>query len=168
MARIERRTLLFLSAGALIAAGGRPQTARAQAVDPILLTVHGVGRLQVMRLADLDALPQQKFTTSTIWTTTETEFSGPALVEVLELSGLLGQPLRLKAANDYSIQLPPQMIETMAPIVATRINGQTFGLRDRGPLWLVFPYDADSRFRTERTFAASIWQLTDIRADDAP
>ena len=54
------------------------------------------------------------------------------------------------------------MVETATPIIATRINGQAFDLRDRGPLWLVFPYDVDSRFRTEKIFAASIWQLTHI------
>lgn len=168
MVRLERRALFCLFAGGLMVAALGPQAARAQTTEAVLLTLHGSDGPQGLRLADLDALPQQRFTTSTIWTTAPTEFSGPALADVLALSGLGGGPLRLRAANNYSILLDPSMIEAAAPIVATRLNGQTFGLRDRGPLWLVFPYDADSRFRTEHTFAASIWQLTDILTDAAP
>lgn len=147
---------------------GRYGAVQADTTAPVLLTVHGDLKKQAFTLADLDALPQQQFTTSTIWTTEPTAFSGPALSDVTASSGLSTKVLTLRPTNNYSITVNSSMLEENAPIVATRINGKTFSLRERGPLWVVLPYDAHSRYRSEYTFAASIWQLTDIFADQAP
>lgn len=156
--------ILLICAGDL----GIRNHASADTLEPVLLKVAGGVGQHSFSLADLDALPQHQFATTTNWTVGLTEFSGPALADVLAASGVPTETLRLLAANNYSIQLEPSMIEATVPIVATRINGETFGLRDRGPLWLVYPYDGDPRFRTESMFAASIWQLTDISSDVAP
>ena len=32
-------------------------------------------------------------------------------------------------------------------------------LRDKGPLWVVFPYDASEEFRRDEIYAQSIWQV---------
>lgn len=165
----KRRTLKTLLAfGFMAALPGQYRAVQANTADSVLLTLHGGLKKQAFTLADLDALPQQDFTTSTIWTTEPTRFSGPSLSAVMETSGLIAEVLTLRAANDYSITMNTSMLEENAPIVATRINGKTFGLRERGPLWVVFPYDAASRYRSEHTFASSIWQLTDVLADQTP
>jgi len=33
------------------------------------------------------------------------------------------------------------------------------GLREKGPLWVIYPYDSDAKFRTEVIYSRSIWQL---------
>ena len=169
MDRLKRSTVLGLAGSALLPLlPGGTGAAFADPAGVVLLSVHSPGGVQGLSLADLDALTQHRFTTSTIWTTGEIEFSGPALSDVLASSGLGTEGLRLRAANDYSITLNPAMLEAAAPIIATRINGKLFTLRERGPLWLVFPYDAHARFRTEQVFAASIWQMTDIHTGGTP
>lgn len=112
----------------------------------------------------LSALPQISFTTSTLWTEGEIEFSGPALLDVLDAAGLSGdwEAIRLTALNDYSVTMERSLIEPMAPIVANRMNGTPFSVRDKGPLWVMFPFDQDIRFRSESYFALSIWQLSRI------
>ena len=35
-------------------------------------------------------------------------------------------------------------------------------LRDKGPLWLVYPYDADTAYQSEVIYARSVWQLDRI------
>lgn len=166
---LKRSTALAFGSFALltILLGGTTP-ARSDAAQAVLLTVNLPGGAQGLSLADLDSFEQHSFTTSTIWTTGLMEFSGPALTDVVASTGAGTAGLRLRAANDYSITLNPSVLEADAPIIATRINGQTFTLRERGPLWLVFPYDAHARFRTEQIFAASIWQLTDIDVRPAP
>lgn len=159
-------TLLFVLFG-LISVMGQ-SGARAETDDVVVLKVGGSEGEQSFSLAELDALPQHHFTTTTVWTSGMVEFSGPALIDVLTASGAASGALLLRASNDYSIILEPSMVEESVPIVATRMDGQTFDLRNRGPLWLVFPYDSDPRFRTESTFAASIWQLTGIFPYVAP
>ncbi|MEE4295919.1 MAG: hypothetical protein V2J20_04800 [Wenzhouxiangella sp.] len=56
-----------------------------------------------------------------------------------------------------------EKIEKTVPIVTTQIDGAPYSVRQKGPLWIVFPYDQDPRYRTEAVYALSIWQLTDVR-----
>jgi hypothetical protein len=57
-------------------------------------------------------------------------------------------------------------IEKTVPIVASKIDGAPFSLREKGPLWVVFPYDQDPRYRTEAIYALSIWQLTEVHVSE--
>lgn len=132
--------------------------------ETILLTVSGAveGGMQTYDDAALLALPQIEFETETIWTEGVQRFSGPSLADVLEAAGAGPGDLTLRAINDYTVAMPRAVVEAGAPIVANRIGGEPFSRRDKGPLWIVFPYDADPRFRSESVYAYSVWQLTDI------
>lgn len=111
----------------------------------------------------LESLPQQVFETSTPWTEGVIGFSGPSLATVLDHLGVPpGRSIVARAANDYRVIFEPRHIEPAAPIIATRMNGAAFSLRDRGPLWVVFPYDASDAYRTEETISLSIWQVIDL------
>jgi len=33
-------------------------------------------------------------------------------------------------------------------------------VREKGPLWIVFPYDESSEFRTDYVYSQSVWQLS--------
>ena len=132
--------------------------------DRLALTVHDE-EVRVLDAAALDALPQHSFVTTTQWTEGEVTFSGPALSDVLAVLDVdtAETPVTLVAANRYMVEISPHLIEEQVPIVATHLNGCRFGLRDLGPLWVVFPYDADPRYRTEDVYAASIWQLVEVQ-----
>ncbi|MBY4893888.1 oxidoreductase [Rhodobacteraceae bacterium N5(2021)] len=112
--------------------------------------------------SDLSALPQMEFETTTQWTTGSLRFSGPLLSDLLDFYGAGSGDLRLTAINDYSVDLSRDLVTPEAPIVANRINGEPFSRRDKGPFWVVYPYDRAVEFRTEQTFAASVWQLSQI------
>lgn len=60
------------------------------------------------------------------------------------------------------MKIPREVVEETLPIVAVLRDGERFGVRDKGPLWIIFPYDAEPRFRNEQIFAYSIWQLVSI------
>ena len=132
--------------------------------DETLLTLDGAveGGSRNFTDADLMALPQVTFDTATIWTEGVLRFSGPSLASVLEAAGAGAGDLTLRAINDYVVSMPRAGVESAAPIVANRIDGAPFSRRDKGPLWIVFPYDSDERFRSETVFAYSVWQLAGI------
>lgn len=135
--------------------------------DTSLTLTRGGVTVETLSLADLDGLEQQSFRTTTQWTDGTIEFSGPALADVLarlDLS-LAETSVRLVAANRYSVVLSPEVVAADTPILATRRDGCTFGLREMGPLWVVFPYDLDKKFRTEQVYAVSIWQLVEIQIE---
>lgn len=109
--------------------------------------------------AELMALPQQSFETATIWTEGVIAFSGPTLKSVIDYAGVALGDVELYAINDYNVVLPIEKIGDSAPIIANRINGEPFSVRDKGPLWIVFPYDDGAEYNTEEYFALSVWQL---------
>ena len=134
----------------------------------LIVDAHGdPSKTRAFADADLMALPQIEFSTSTIWTNSKVSYSGPSLAAVLEVSGAPDGALRMTAVNDYKVDMPRAQVEPNAPIIANRINGAPFSIREKGPLWLMFPFDSDERFQTEEVYSFSIWQLTGIQVINA-
>mmetsp|Transcript_401 Transcript_401/g.1165 ORF Transcript_401/g.1165 Transcript_401/m.1165 type:complete len:136 (-) Transcript_401:626-1033(-) len=119
-----------------------------------------------LSLAALDALEQVTFTTTTIWTDGAVTFSGVPLKSVLAQVNGNATAVEMIALNDYKVAMPLAQIEDSAPIIATRMNGETMSVRDKGPYWVVFPYDLDPKYQTETIYAYSIWQLNRLKVVD--
>ena len=117
------------------------------------------GQSHVLSHAQLEEMEQIEFSTSSIWTDDINQYSGVSLEKLLERVGAKGTVLRMIALNDYSIEMPVEDLEEDAPIVATRMNGETMSVRDKGPYWVIFPFDASPQYRTETHYARSVWQL---------
>ena len=70
-----------------------------------------------------------------------------------------GDALKATAINDYAVEIPREdWIET-GPIVAFLNNGEQMSIRDKGPLWVIYPYDSNPAYQTEVIYSRSIWQL---------
>lgn len=169
--RVRGDSGLQLSRRALmVAAGYGAVGAVLVAVSPaaaaqILLQVDASavgGKGGAFDLAALDALPQRSFRTKTPWTSAADVYSGPSLQAILAASGVRSGRLKASAANDYSITMPVHDVDQTAPIVATRIDGKTFSLRDKGPLWILYPFDTEPKYRGEVNNSRCVWQLTKI------
>lgn len=162
---MRRRKFLQLAGTSTLLAASAGQVR----ADDTRLVVDAKGNGSLMRFTDADlmALPQIAFTTSTIWTDATVQFSGPSLESVLAAAGAADGDIRMTAINDYKVDMPRAWVEPAAPIIATRIDGAPFGIREKGPLWLVFPFDSDDRFQTEEVYSFSIWQLTQIQITKA-
>ncbi len=136
----------------------------------ILLTVYGhiqktnVGDTAQFDLAMLDALGRIEFETNTIWTDGSVTFTGVPLSALLDTLGVTSGTLKATAVNDYIIEIPVADVEPDAPIIAHHMNGEQMARRDKGPLWIVYPYDRDEKYQTEVTYSRSIWQLDRIEA----
>jgi len=114
----------------------------------------------VLDIDALNALEQIEFTTSTIWFEGEAEFSGPSLSDVLQEIGRTGTSLEMTALNDYSVTMPVSEIGDQYPIVALRMNGKPMPVREKGPYWVMYPFDSFDEFQNETVYSRSIWQLT--------
>lgn len=131
---------------------------------PVILTVTGqiertnVGNEAQFDLAMLDSLSQGKFTSTTIWTEGPIEFEGVWLSAILEAVGGKGATIRATALNDYSVDLPIEDAVEGSALLALRMNGVEMSPRDKGPVWVVYPYDSEDKFRSEVIFARSVWQ----------
>lgn len=146
--------------GLTIAAGSvSPSAAQAE----VLLTVETSDNTTVTySREDLAALPRVSFKTSTIWTEGVKEFSGVPLKSILTASGITEGSVRAVAVNDYLVEIPVGDLEDNYPIIADQIDGKSFSRREKGPIWVVFPYDKAASYRTEENFGRSIWQLVKL------
>lgn len=124
----------------------------------------GAGAARTVRLdeAMLRFLPSEAFSTSTIWTEGVQHFRGVRLRTLMDCLGIRDGVLTLTAKNEYLVEIPMAELRGDGALVAYERNGRPMETRDKGPLWLVYPYDADPAFRTETIYAQSIWQLDRI------
>jgi len=113
-------------------------------------------------LESLTALGLTTIETETIWTEGVQKFEGVALSTLIELAGVETGTLRATAINDYTVEIPVEDGVVDGPIVAVFANGEKMSVRDKGPLWIVYPYDASSDYRSEVIYSRSIWQLDRI------
>ena len=110
----------------------------------------------------LQNLPSHSFVTSTIWTDGDQTFEGVELSVIAELVGFDGDTLSASAVNDYSIDIPATDAQPGRALIAFKRNGQPMSLRDKGPLWIVYPFDSSPDFQSETIYSRSIWQLNRI------
>ena len=79
------------------------------------------------------------------------------------VAGVPEQPDRgLVQINDYAVEIPSDDWVEGGPIVAYLNNDEPMSVREKGPLWVVYPYDSDAAYQTEVTYSRSIWQLDRI------
>lgn len=107
----------------------------------------------------LRAIGEVTIETSTIWTEGRQVFTGVPLAALLDALGVTEGILRATAVNDYSALIPVSDAVEGGPILAYELNGAPMSLRDKGPLWVVYPYDANPDYQSEVTYSRSIWQL---------
>ena len=159
---------LRCAVAALMFSQAMPAGALAE-MTPGELTVGRAGAAPVvLDLEAIDALPQSSFETATIWTDEVQSFSGVPVALLLEHAGLADaigrqdRTLQLVALNDYRVEIPLDEVTMEVPIVATRIDERTVSIRDKGPYWLIYPFDDDARYRSEEIYKRSIWQLAQM------
>ncbi|WP_158021035.1 oxidoreductase [Chromobacterium sphagni] len=138
--------------------------------DPVILTVSGSiakltnkkSRIYEFRESDLRALKQHSIVTKTSWTP-ESTFSGPLIDDVLKTVGASGSRVKLFALNDYAYTLNRDELEKYNVILARSINNKRLEIKDRGPLWLMYPLpDMPAAERGPLLDAKLIWQVNRI------
>ncbi len=112
----------------------------------------------------LEALDNTTIETSTIWTEGDHVFQGVSLAVLAEELGIEGTALRATAINDYTVEIPLSDAVVGGAIVAYMMDGKPMSVRDKGPLWVIYPYDSNADYRSEVVYSRSIWQLDRIEA----
>lgn len=169
--------LAFLLSLLLAFSAGASAQALPQPTGPVILTVTGAiergnardaqGRIVAhFDQAMLEALGQSGFTTSTPWHKGVVRFDGVPGKAVMEAvmakrSGIA----QAVALNDYASSVPVEDFLQHKLLLALKLNGAYMTVRDKGPLFIVYPYDSDAALRQETYYTRSVWQLRrlDIR-----
>jgi len=135
---------------------------------PVILTIEGAisitnhGDVAQFDREMLERLPQRLIRTHTPWTDGANDFEGPLGKAVLEAVGAHGQMLEVTALNDYSATVPVADFFSHDVILAMKMNGEYMRVRDKGPLFIVYPFDSDSELTSDLIHYRSVWQIKHI------
>ncbi|WP_448681913.1 oxidoreductase [Pseudomonas nicosulfuronedens] len=131
-----------------------------------MLTIAVKGQPQLLRhysLSELEGLPQ-----------TEQRAMLPNEARVYSWQGVrlstlfagfeqgADRRLRVEALNDYSALIPLSDLAAFEPILAYRRDGQSIGIAERGPLFVIYPMLEHPQLCTQVYFNRTVWQVSRI------
>lgn len=157
---------------ACLALPAAPALALDHPTGAVILTVTGditsanEGSGAAFDIAMLERLQGRSAAMETPWTEGVTTFEGPLLRAILDAAGAKGKTLRIKALNDYSADVPMEDATDIDSILAVKMNGRLMSVRDKGPLFMIYPFDLKPELYNEKYFSRSVWQIKEIEVLD--
>jgi hypothetical protein len=165
MRLIERRRMM-VGAGLLALTCGRAGAESLQAPSGrVILTVSGrigvsnEGEAARFDRAMLEAIGMASFTTTTPWYDGPVTFEGVPMTKLLQRLGAQGDMVQAIALNDYSTEIPVADFAQHGVLLALKRDGAYLTVRDKGPLFIVYPYDSDPALKSPRYYGRSAWQV---------
>jgi len=141
-------------------------------ISPTVLSISGSvtqfnsGEKLLLDRETLFSFEQKDIKTTTLWTDGESTFSGPLLKDVLESAGNFGKVISAIAINEYSIQIPIADIQKYPVILALKQDGKILSVREKGPIWVIYPWSSYDELKQDKYYSRSIWQLKKITVHD--
>lgn len=110
-------------------------------------------------LAMLEKLGVTTIRTSTPWTDGTQAFTGVLMRDILRAVGAHGDTVNAIARNNYSYRIPVSDFLEFPVLLAFAVNDVPLQLRDKGPLWIVYPRDEFPELATQMIERRMVWQL---------
>ncbi len=110
--------------------------------------------------AMLEALGPIEVKTGTPFTQGESVYRGVRLRDLLRAVGARGSKVQASAVNLYTAEIPISDFERYDVILAMEVDGQPLRLRDKGPLWILYPFGSHAELNSDKMVERrSVWQL---------
>lgn len=157
-----RRVLCGLVLGLLLAFA--PGSAWAQ-VEPTILTIDGAiaGGVPVeLTRSQLEAIGAGWITTTTPWHEGAPQFDGVPMSALLEHVGATGEMADVVALNDYRTSIPVSDFTQYPVILALKQDGEYMSVRNKGPMFIIYPFDDFDELRADIYYSRSAWQVRRI------
>ncbi len=107
----------------------------------------------------LEAVGMELIETTTPWYSGTVRFEGVPLRKLMLAVGASGENVAVVALNDYSSEIPVADFEKYNVILALKRNSEYMPVRDKGPLFVVYPYDSAPELKTQKFYSRSVWQV---------
>ena len=160
------RPLAVVAAVAFAASAAAAPLASPQA-EPIL-TVSGKiantndGAVARFDRQMLEALGTVTLRTMTPWYDHVVEFEGVSMKALMQHVGAEGTQVTATALNDYRGTIPLSDFDSFKVILAMKRDGVDMPIRDKGPLFIVYPYDSDPELANGLYYSRSVWQVKEL------
>ena len=140
----------------------------AQNVDSVVLTIDGKidgGAARDFSISDLEALGTVAVETATPWHDGKVSFEGVPMRRFMERAGASGNTAAVLALNNYRTEIPLSDFTTYPVILAIKKDGAYMPVSDRGPLFIIYPYDSFDELKSELYYGRSAWQVRRITVE---
>jgi hypothetical protein len=137
----------------------------AKPTGKVILTVSGLisntntGEKAEFDMPMIEALGTVSFTTKTPWYKDPVTFTGVPMDKLMEAVGAKGTSVTVTALNDYATDIPIEDFKTHPVILATKRDGNYMPVRDKGPLFIIYPFDSQPELRNAVYYSRSAWQV---------
>ena len=117
-------------------------------------------------LLDLDSIPQTTILTENDFIDGTKMFTGPLVRDLLQgATPETASQVILIAVNDYQVEVPIEDFFDYDVILATRMAGALLSVRDKGPIWVVYPMSEHPELRDNIYNSRLIWQLRRLEVE---
>ena len=162
--RIARRAVVTLGAG-LALLGPANAATLAMPAEKRILTITGKitntndGDAAVFDRSMLEAIGTSAIETATPWYDGAVRFEGVRMDDLMRHVGATGESVTATALNDFSTDIPTSDFGRFGVLLALKRNGFYMAVRDKGPLFIVYPYDSSADLRSQKYYSRSAWQV---------
>jgi len=142
--------------------GGLLGALPAIAEEPVLAVAGlsgAAGPEVALTLDELRAMEAVELRTGTPWTYETATFTGVTGRHFVEALGASGSEVVADALNDYHVTIPFDVFASDTTLIAYARDGAPMPVRDKGPLWIVFPFDTDELYSSDSYKTYAIWSL---------
>jgi hypothetical protein len=156
----------FISAAAVLYAFvfAAPMS-HAQDVNSVVLTIDGKiegGAARDFSIGELEALGTTVIETTTPWHNGKIRFEGVPLQRLMKHVGASGETAAVLALNNYRTEVPLSDFTAYSVILATKKDGAYMPVSDKGPFFIVYPFDSFQELKSELYYSRSAWQVRSI------
>ena len=113
----------------------------------------------------LETIGVQQIQTSTPWTDGEPVFEGVLMRDLMRYVGASGESVTAVALNDYKVTLPASDFTKYPVLLAFKMNGEVLRVRDKGPLWIIYPQDQFPEIKDKSVHRKWVWQIKEFRVE---
>ena len=139
-------------------------------MGPVLLrinkaTLGGGGKNELrLDLAALEKMGLIRYTIKSRYYPDPVTFEGVLGSAFLDVVGVPkgATKMRMRALNDYVATVPIADLRRWPVMFALKMNGKYMSVRDKGPVWVVYPAHIDEKLGGPTHRGKWIWQLVEI------
>lgn len=143
----------------------------AKPVDKPILTITGnIANTNVDKTAQFDRKMLEDMglvaiETKTPWYDRSVRFEGVPMAKLLDFVGAKGTTVTAVALNDYVSSIPMEDFSKFNVILAMRRDGSYMPVRDKGPLFIIYPYDSKPELQAQTYYMRSAWQVAKLNVE---
>ncbi|MBE3651451.1 hypothetical protein BOO91_04825 [Vibrio navarrensis] len=134
----------------------------AYSAERVVLSIVNGEQTHHFTMQDLDDLPKSEIITTTPWTGENTVFEGISAATLLKIIGESKASLKVTALNNYWAMIPSEDIDKYNPILAIRKDDKLMSVRDKGPVWVIYPLSDFKEEKNEVLHSRMVWQVDKI------